>query len=72
MLTADQMRALGSIARDCGDIRLTVWGTLLLSGVSDAKVPATITSIERCGLSAEAVAFVQGLKRADCYQAEVY
>jgi ferredoxin-nitrite reductase len=62
-MTADEMRALGSIARDCGDgdIRLTVWQNLLLSGVSDAQVPAAIASIERCGLSADASFLRAGL-----------
>jgi ferredoxin-nitrite reductase len=62
-MTADEMRALGSIARDCGDgdIRLTVWQNLLLSGVADAKVPAAIASIECCGLSADASFLRAGL-----------
>ena len=39
-LTADQMRAIAEIARECGDgdIRLTVWQNFLLSGVPDARV----------------------------------
>ncbi len=39
-MTAEQMRGLANIARDIGDgdIRLTVWQNLLLSGVPDCKV----------------------------------
>jgi len=39
-MTAEQMRGLAKIARDIGDgdIRLTVWQNLLLSGVPDCKV----------------------------------
>src|SRR6201993_726523 len=35
-LTADQMRGIAEVARECGDgdIRLTVWQNLLISGVS--------------------------------------
>ena len=36
-MTADQMRGVAAIARDCGDgdLRLTVWQNLLVSGVAD-------------------------------------
>ena len=39
-LTADQMREIAAIARECGDgdIRLTVWQNFLFSGVADARV----------------------------------
>ncbi|MGL4242388.1 MAG: NirA family protein, partial [Beijerinckiaceae bacterium] len=39
-MTTAQMRALAAIARDMGDgdIRLTVWQNLLISGVPDAKL----------------------------------
>jgi ferredoxin-nitrite reductase len=39
-MTSAQMHALADVARDCGDgdIRLTVWQNLLISGVPDAAV----------------------------------
>ena len=39
-MSVAQMRVLADIARDCGDgdIRLTVWQNLLISGVADARV----------------------------------
>jgi ferredoxin-nitrite reductase len=39
-MTADQMRSIASIAQQAGDgdVRLTVWQNLLISGVPDAKV----------------------------------
>ena len=41
-MTADQMRGVAAIARDFGDgdLRLTVWQNLLVSGVADDKVEA--------------------------------
>jgi ferredoxin-nitrite reductase len=62
-LTSDQMRGLAEIARHCGDgdIRLTVWQNLLISGVSDAKVASARERIGALGLSIETNAIRSGL-----------
>lgn len=62
-LTAEQMHAIAALARDLGDgdIRLTVWQNLLLSGVSDANVPEALKRIEEMGLSAKPTAIRAGL-----------
>ncbi len=62
-MTSDQMRVLASIARECGDgdIRLTVWQNLLISGVPDAKVADALAHIEAIGLSASASSVRAGL-----------
>ena len=62
-LTAEQMRGLSAIARDLGDgdIRLTVWQNLLISGVADEKVAAAEGAIEKIGLSAKATSIRAGL-----------
>ena len=62
-LTADQMRAVAALARECGDgdVRLTVWQNLLVSGVPDAKVSEALARIRDMGLSAEATAIRAGL-----------
>jgi ferredoxin-nitrite reductase len=62
-LTAEQMRAIATLARELGDgdIRLTVWQNLLLSGVSDANVPEALARIKAMGLAAEATAIRAGL-----------
>ncbi len=51
-LTCDQMRELAKIAQDLGDgeIRLTVWQNLLLSGVRDENVALATAAIEKLGL----------------------
>ncbi len=51
-MTGDQMRALAEIAHSLGDgdIRLTVWQNLLISGVPDAEVAAAQARIEATGL----------------------
>ena len=51
-MTCDQMRALAEISRSLadGDIRLTVWHNLLISGVPDAAVAEAKTRIEAIGL----------------------
>ncbi|GAC1334983.1 MAG: hypothetical protein NVSMB26_18650 [Beijerinckiaceae bacterium] len=50
-MMADQMRALAEIARELGDgdIRLTVWQNLLISGIPDAKVEDAKRRIEAAG-----------------------
>jgi ferredoxin-nitrite reductase len=62
-LTVEQMVGLSSVSHDFGDgdIRLTVWQNLLISGVSDANIRAAVKAIEALGLSTEAKAFRAGL-----------
>ncbi len=51
----EQMRALARAARECGDgdIRLTVWQNLLISGVPDAQIAQARGLIETAGLKIE-------------------
>jgi len=51
-MTADQMRGLAQIARDLGDgdVRLTVWQNLIISGVHSESVKAAQARIEALGL----------------------
>ncbi|MEA2977125.1 MAG: ferredoxin-nitrite reductase [Alphaproteobacteria bacterium] len=62
-LTAAQMRGLANIARDMGDgdIRLTVWQNLLISGVLAERVKAVEAAIEAIGLSTNASSIRAGL-----------
>ena len=63
-LTVAQMRGLAEIARDLGDgdIRLTVWQNLLISGVADRKARRPRKpAIEALGLAIEANAIRAGL-----------
>ena len=62
-LTADQMRGLAKIACDLGDgdVRLTVWQNLLISGVPDTKIRLVEAAIEKLGLSTEATSIRAGL-----------
>jgi ferredoxin-nitrite reductase len=62
-LTADQMRGLARIAHDLGDgeIRLTVWQNLLISGVRDENVALASRAIEQLGLSVKASQIRAGL-----------
>lgn len=62
-LTVAQMRVLASIAKLCGDgdIRLTVWQNLLISGVPDAKLDDVLANLKACGLSAETSVLRAGL-----------
>jgi ferredoxin-nitrite reductase len=62
-LTAAQMRGLAEIAQDLGDgdIRLTVWQNLLLSGIPDGKVATAEAAIELLGLTAKATSIRAGL-----------
>jgi ferredoxin-nitrite reductase len=62
-MSCQQMRDLAAIARDMGDgdIRLTVWQNLLISGVPDAKVKAAQTAIEKAGLHWKATSIATGL-----------
>ncbi len=62
-MTCGQMRDLAAVARDFGDgdIRLTVWQNLLISGVPDAKVKAAQKAIEKSGLDWRATSIAAGL-----------
>ncbi|MGA7074707.1 NirA family protein [Bradyrhizobium sp.] len=54
-ITCEQMRGLARIASDLGDgdIRLTVWQNLLLSGVRDENVALAVAAVEAIGLAAK-------------------
>jgi ferredoxin-nitrite reductase len=62
-ITVRQMRGLAKIAQDLGDgdIRLTVWQNLLISGVPDEKVALAEAAIEALGLTTKASAIRAGL-----------
>jgi ferredoxin-nitrite reductase len=62
-VTCEQMRGLAKIAQDLGDgdIRLTVWQNLLISGVSDANVTLAIAAIEALGLAVKTTEIRAGL-----------
>jgi len=62
-LTATQMRGLAGIARALGDgdIRLTVWQNLLISGVPTDKLKGAVSGIKALGLSANASSIRAGL-----------
>jgi ferredoxin-nitrite reductase len=57
------MRSLATTARKFGDgdLRLTVWQNLLISGVADADVPAAEEAIARIGLATKTNALRAGL-----------
>jgi ferredoxin-nitrite reductase len=62
-LDCGQMRGLARIAQDLGDgdIRLTVWQNLLISGVSDSNLALAIAAVERIGLAVKASSVRAGL-----------
>lgn len=62
-LSPDQIRGLAKLAADFGDgdIRLTVWQNLLLSGIADADVSTVVAAIEALGLATTASAIRAGL-----------
>ena len=62
-VTCEQMRGLAKIAQDLGDgdIRLTVWQNLLISGVRDDNVELAIAAIKKIGLAVEASQIRAGL-----------
>ena len=62
-LTSAQMRGLAKIAADLGDgdIRLTVWQNLLISGVADDNVALAKAVVEALGLSTAATSIRAGL-----------
>ena len=62
-MTTGQIRGLAQIARDLGDgdIRLTVWQNLIVSGVRSESVKATQVRIEALGLSTSTNSIRAGL-----------
>jgi ferredoxin-nitrite reductase len=62
-ITCDQMRGLAKVAQDLGDgdIRLTVWQNLLISGVRDENVELAVAAIKAIGLAVEASHIRAGL-----------
>ena len=62
-LSGDQMRGIASIARQLGDgeIRLTVWQNLLISGVRDENVALASAAIEKLGLAVKSSQIRAGL-----------
>lgn len=62
-LTVAQMHAIAKLARELGDgdVRLTVWQNLLVSGIPDARVAEARERIAAMGLSADASAIRAGL-----------
>ncbi|HSY57133.1 MAG TPA: NirA family protein [Bradyrhizobium sp.] len=52
-MSCEQMRGLAKIAADLGDgdVRLTVWQNLLISGVRDENVDLAVAAIEAAGLA---------------------
>lgn len=62
-LTPAQMRGLAALAasRGDGDIRLTVWQNLLLSGVPDGAVAEVVAAVAAMGLATEASSLAAGL-----------
>jgi ferredoxin-nitrite reductase len=62
-ITAAQMRGLARIAADLGDgdIRLTVWQNLLISGVPDDKLALAEAAIRTLGLTTKATSIRAGL-----------
>ena len=62
-LTTAQMRGLATVAENFGDgdVRLTVWQNLLISGVPDAEVAAADAAIKALGLDTRATSIRAGL-----------
>ncbi|OAI23634.1 ferredoxin--nitrite reductase [Methylosinus sp. R-45379] len=62
-LSSDETRGLATIARELGDgdIRLTVWQNLLISGIADARIDEALARIEALGLSTKASPLRAGL-----------
>jgi len=62
-ITADQMRGIAKVANECGDgdIRLTVWQNLLISGVPQARLAEAEAAIAALSLSTKATSIRAGL-----------
>lgn len=62
-MSAEQMRGLAQIAETMGDgdVRLTVWQNLLISGIPDARTADAEAAVEGLGLSTRAASLRAGL-----------
>jgi len=62
-MTCAQMRELAAIARDCGDgdLRLTVWQNLLISGIPEARLDEATARLVAIGLDWRASSIRAGL-----------
>jgi ferredoxin-nitrite reductase len=62
-MTCDQMRGLAKIARELGDgdIRLTVWQNLLISGIAEENAALVETCLDEIGLTSSATSIRAGL-----------
>lgn len=62
-LSPEQIRGLAKLSADFGDgdIRLTVWQNLLISGVADANIATVTAAIEALGLATATSALRAGL-----------
>ena len=62
-ITADQMRGVAKISNELGDgdIRLTVWQNLLISGIPTEKIAQAEAEIEALGLTTRASSIRAGL-----------
>lgn len=62
-LSPEQIRGIAKLSQDYGDgdIRLTVWQNLLISGVSDANVATVVAAVEALGLSTQTSTIRAGL-----------
>jgi ferredoxin-nitrite reductase len=62
-MSASQMRALADIARECGDgdIRLTVWQNLLISGIEEGRLDTAKARVAAAGLDSRASSIRAGL-----------
>jgi ferredoxin-nitrite reductase len=62
-MTAEQMRGLARIARELGDgdIRLTVWQNLLISGIDEANSALVEQCLAEIGLTSKATSIRAGL-----------
>jgi len=62
-LTAQEMRAIAAIAQDLGDgdIRLTVWQNVILSGIAQSRIAEVKARIEAAGLAWTASSVRAGL-----------
>jgi ferredoxin-nitrite reductase len=62
-MTAGQMNGLAQVAKQFGDgdVRLTVWQNLILSGVRDESLGAAVAAIEALGLGVAATPLRAGL-----------
>lgn len=62
-MTCAQMRGIAKIARELGDgdIRLTVWQNLLISGIAEANAPLVEECLKEIGLTSSATSVRAGL-----------